>query len=121
MLISPRFEEVVAEIVTCANPLLPSAVAVMATGEADAATPVTIPVAIPTVATEEFDEVHEMLRPVSELLAASRSVAVSCAVPPTAIALLDGDTVTLATGGTEPSAIANTSDVADITPARNTS
>jgi hypothetical protein len=76
-------------------PVRPSLAAVMI------AVPATRPVTKPdvlTVATVEFPLVQVMVRPVSVLLLASRSVALSCTVPFTWTLGADGLTVTVATG-----------------------
>jgi hypothetical protein len=79
-------------------PVCVSLVAVIVTGP-PAATAVTRPFAS-TVAAAVLLEVHVTTRPVSTLLAASRSVAVSCCVGaiPSARLAEDGVTVTVATG-----------------------
>jgi hypothetical protein len=59
--------------------------------------PVTSPLEF-TDATVAFDEFHEMERPVRMVPAASRRVAVSCALPPTRALTVAGATVTVATG-----------------------
>ena len=81
---------------TDAAPLRPSLTAVIV------AEPVAIPLTTPvppfTLATEGLLELHDTARPDSTLLLASRSVAVSDTVPPTATFAGDGVTVTVATG-----------------------
>jgi hypothetical protein len=77
-------------------PVFVSLVAVIVTGPATA-TPVTKPFAS-TVATAALAELHVTTRPVSTLLATSRSVAASCWVPPTTRLAVVGLTVTVLTG-----------------------
>jgi hypothetical protein len=81
--------------VTLAVPLLPSLVAVIVAEPA--ATPVTTPLD-DTVAMPVLELDHVTVRPVSTLLFASRVVAVSCTVRPTATLGVAGATLTDATG-----------------------
>jgi hypothetical protein len=82
--------------VTVAVPVTPSTVAVIV-ALPTAATAVTTPVAL-TVATAVFPELQVTGRPVSVAPLASRALAVSCCVPPTATLAVAGDTLTAATG-----------------------
>ena len=81
--------------VTLAEPLLPSLVAVITAGPA--LTPLTSPVPS-TVATTALSLVQSTVRPLNTLPFASRRVAVSCTVCPTATLAVAGVTVTDATG-----------------------
>jgi hypothetical protein len=81
--------------VSAAWPLTPSLEA--KTVADPAATPDTNPFA-DTVATELFDVLHDMLRPVSAAPAASRATAESCTVVPTCTLAAEGVTDTAATG-----------------------
>src|SRR5207302_1079800 len=81
--------------VTTAAPLWPSLVAVIVADPA--AAPVTSPLA-DTVATAQALDVQATARPVSTLPAASLSVAVSCAAPPTSMTAVTGLITTDATG-----------------------
>jgi hypothetical protein len=77
-------------------PVFVSLVAVIVTGP-PTATPLTKPPAS-TVAIAELLDAHVTSRPVSTLLAPSRSVAASCCVPPTTRLAVGGLTVTVLTG-----------------------
>jgi hypothetical protein len=81
--------------VTAAVPVTPSTVAVIVA--LPTATAVTTPLLL-TVATAVFPELHVTGRPVSVAPLASRALAVSCCVPPTATLAVAGDTLTAATG-----------------------
>ena len=91
-------------IVTVAEPVMPSLVAVMLA--VPAATALTTPVPAFTVATAVFELLHTITRPVSTLFAASRATAVAVVAPPTwtedapsvvtMLATGTADTVTLA-------------------------
>src|SRR5439155_7565569 len=83
--------------VTLAEPLLPSLVAVITAGPA--LTPLTSPVPS-TAATTALSLVQSTVRPLNTLPFASRRVAVSCTVCPTATLAVAGVTVTDATGAT---------------------
>src|SRR5437667_11296930 len=83
--------------VTVAVPLFPSLVAVIIAPPT--ATPVTRPVA-DTVATPPLLVAHVTVRPLSGFPLASRSTAVSCAVPPMTTLGAPGLTLTAATGAT---------------------
>src|SRR5438132_4685965 len=81
--------------VTAALPAFPSLVAVIVADPA--AAPVTSPLA-DTVATAQALDVQATARPVSTLPAASLSVAVSCAAPPSRMTAVTGPITTDATG-----------------------
>jgi hypothetical protein len=78
-----------------AVPVTPSLVARMVVPPAETA--VTDPL-VDTVAIAVLSLLHVTVRPVNTVFDASRVVAESCVVPPTAIVALLGDTLTLATG-----------------------
>src|SRR3989475_9135522 len=88
--------------VTLAEPLLPSLVAVITAGPA--LTPLTSPFPS-TVAATALSVVQSTVRPLNTLPFASRRVAVSCTVCPTATLAVGGLTVTVATGGAHTPAV----------------
>ena len=76
-------------------PLRPSLVAVIVA--LPTASAVTRPLLF-TVATDVFELLHAIARPVSTVFTASRVTAVACVVPPTVTDVAANDTVTVATG-----------------------